>query len=246
VPKNRYFISEKLDEGNIVELSGSEFHHMHHVMRKKEGDGVELIDGKGSLAKAQIASWGKDSASLVIESKTTEPQKLPIKGIGIAIIKQPLLEFAIEKCCETGADQIILFGGDRGEKKECSLRDLSRLEAILISSTKQCGRLFIPELHMCKSLKEAFSFGDKFFYGAPCEEGALYSYKEELASSSRPIIFIGPEGGFSDDEKMLLQSKNAIRISLGPYILRTETAAPIAASAYSFVFSAIGTKGTKS
>ncbi len=221
MPQNRYYFSGALVKGHDIFLKDDEFHYLRNVMRSKVGQEVEIINGKGSLALAAVSKLQEKEAILSITSVTTEEQKPLTCNLALAFLKPAHFEYAIEKACEVGVSNFFLFPGDRSEKKAVSDQYLKRLHTIILSSTKQCGRLFLPEIQVKKALKECLAglvlFGD------------LESTTPLQKFPLEPIVtlVIGPESGLSDQEGKILFDAGAKGVRLHSNTLRAETAAVV-------------------
>ncbi|MEM8727724.1 MAG: RsmE family RNA methyltransferase [Chlamydiota bacterium] len=213
MPHDRFYIDAPLKEPLSIE--GDEFRHLFHVMRKREGDEIELVNGNNTLALARIASLDKGSAELSIVA--TEERKPPLPPLVLvqALPKPSNLELIIQKGTELGVSTFYLYPSALSEQKELSGNQKKRLRQILIGAVKQCGRLDLPEIR----------------WGFPKPEGNLYY--GDLSEKAPPLasvgtlpatLIVGPERGFSTEEIETLGEKGR-GVSLGPHILRTETAA---------------------
>jgi 16S rRNA (uracil1498-N3)-methyltransferase len=229
MPHNRYFIPAALDQGGTLSVDDAEFHHMTRVMRQEEGDEVELINGQGFLARATIEEIRKKEALLTIQECFQETKKNGSFTLALALLRPSHLEVAVEKVVELGVDNILLFPAKRSEKKELSDSQKNRLQQIIISATKQCGRLFMPELTYttfthCLETQAINCFGD-------LGDQAI-SVREVLLKGKNLQMMIGPEAGFTGDEIDLMRKKGAVGITLNRNILRAETAAIAAAACF--------------
>ncbi|MCB1107361.1 MAG: 16S rRNA (uracil(1498)-N(3))-methyltransferase [Chlamydiia bacterium] len=212
MPHDRFFLDALLDKD--VSLTGDELYHLSRVMRKKEGDRVELVNGKGMLAEGVISSLSKGEAKIHITfSKIVEPLLPPIHLVQ-ALPKMSHLEMVVQKGTELGASHFHLYPSALSEKKELSPNQWKRLQTIIIGAMKQCGRLDLPSLS----------------WGFPPLEGNAYF--GDLSPSAVPLknvslpatIIIGPEKGFTHKEVEELRKK-AKGVLFSPYTLRAETAA---------------------
>jgi len=213
MPHDRFYIDAPLK--GEVQLEGEEFHHLSRVMRKKEGDVVELLNGNNTLALATLSSISKHEATLVVtQSEDRKPLLPPLKLIQ-AIPKMTPLELILQKGTEIGASHFHLYPSSLSEKREFSDNQKRRLHLILIGAMKQCGRLDLPILEWgFPSLEGNVFFGDLSADAPSLSEIALL-----------PATFIvGPEKGFTDEEIVDLHTK-AQGVRLTPYTLRAETAA---------------------
>jgi 16S rRNA (uracil1498-N3)-methyltransferase len=193
-------------------IEDEEFHHLIHVMRNEVGDLIELVDGRGSLSIAKITGINKKAASLEILSTHTEAPPAARYSLVQGIPQGTKIEWVLEKGTELDIDDFVFFGS-----KDFSTNKLSRFHHILVAAMKQCGRLFLPTLSFYSSLEEIPLHKD-FCYGD------FQGDKEVKATQ----IVIGPESGFSKEEREYLKQKGR-GVSLGRHVLRTETAAVIGA-----------------
>ncbi|MBS0627090.1 MAG: 16S rRNA (uracil(1498)-N(3))-methyltransferase [Verrucomicrobia bacterium] len=239
MPVDRFYLNQDLIQEDLIFLKEDEFHHLAHVLRVKEGETIEILNGKGSLASAKVEKIEKHQARLSILSSNQSPKPSYELILAQAIPRQPRLEYILEKSVELGATQIWLFPGELSEKKTLSSSGLERAHHILISAMKQCGRLFIPSLSLSppisswdpSSLPKSSFFGDT----NPDAKSFLSCLKAETINSC--CIVIGPEKGFHAKEISHLKSLEIRGVHLHSNILRTDTAAICSLSlASSFIF----------
>lgn len=227
MPADRFYLDSPLDLPTL-QLKGTEFHHLAHVMRIKLGQKIELVNGQGSLAIAEVSTLQRDHADLTLLSHSHSPAPSPLI-LALALTRPSLLDWTIEKATELGTTQIWLFPGDRSEKNTLSPSQLLRLQTLLITALKQCGSLFLPTFQLHPPLQEWTPPTGSLFFGdlspsAPLLQGPF---------SSPVIFFIGPEKGFSSQEIGILRDRfKAQGISFHPHTLRAETAAICALSQY--------------
>lgn len=230
MPHNRYYIDAALSENATFSLLGDEFHHLARVLRSREKDIVELINGKGQLALAEVAELKKNEAKLticrIVEERSPPPQLI----LAQAIPRMNHLEWIIEKGTELNATSFWLFPGILSEKESLSDSQLARLQSLCISSMKQCGRLDLPHIllkpKLCQwpPMKGTLLFGD-----TASDAPYLWDLPLQKPLESPIIFFIGPEKGFCPKELSYLQNTlKASGMRLHPNILRAETA-PLAA-----------------
>ena len=227
MPADRFFIAAPLK--NTLTLEGEEFHHLSNVMRIRLGETVEMINGQGELAEAELTSLDKKICQLKIISHHTSSKHQQSLILAPALTRPSILEWTLEKATELGATEFWLFPGERSEKKSLSETQLHRLETVVINSLKQCGRLYLPKIILKPALKEWQPPSGSLFFGdispkAPLLKGPF---------DKTVVFFIGPEKGFSPAENQLLIEKfRAHPISLHENILRAETAAIAALSQF--------------
>lgn len=231
MPAERYFVLSPLNEGETISLKDAEFHHLARVMRSRKGEQVELVNGRGALAEAVIQEIAKDHACLYIKQvQTTKPREQQII-LAQALPKLNRLDFILEKGTELGVDEFWLFPGDRSVKKDVNAHQMERMNTLIVSAMKQCGRLFVPKIILKPELKKWPALEGRAFFGDINPDASLFSaqWKATPAKSS-VVFFIGPESGFSDKETETLMQKGAFGVKLHQNILRTDTAPLMALS----------------
>lgn len=226
MPAERYFHPDLFEEGQQIHFEDQENHHLTKVMRTKIGDTIEIVNGKGQLAKAVLESTDKRSSTLTVESVQTASQPSQQVILAQAIPKLNRLDFIIEKCTELGVTEFWLFPGARSEKKDFSDNQLERVNALMIAAMKQCGRLFLPKLSILPPLKQWKDDGKTVFFGDIHPDAPSFLSKwNALKPSGGAVFCIGPEAGFTDDEETYLKTLGAHGVKLHQNILRTDTAA---------------------
>ena len=224
----RLFVRQPLDDGARVELDASQANYLGNVMRLCEGAGVLLFDGSSGEWLARIAEAGKKRMTLAVERRTREPEAIPDVWLAFAPVKRAQTDWLVEKATELGAAKLIPVMTRRTVAERVRLE---RLEAIAIEAAEQCGRTVLPQIAEPVSLARLLD-GDAsralYFADEAGGEPAAAAFKPGPA-----LLLIGPEGGFTDEERALARAaRNAVPISLGPRILRAETAALAALAAY--------------
>ena len=230
----RLFVRKPLAQWAEVQLDGAAAHYLANVLRLKVGADVLLFDGLSGEWLAKIVAARKSGLKLSVQKKSREPETMPDVWLAFAPVKRAQTDWLVEKATELGVARLIPVMTQRTIVDRVKL---DRLEAIAIGAAEQCGRTILPEiaepLPLPQLLKERDP--DRLLYFAD-EEGG-----ERAADTFRPgpaLILTGPEGGFTQGERALVRSAaNAVPISLGPRILRAETAALAAISAW---MSAVG------
>jgi 16S rRNA (uracil1498-N3)-methyltransferase len=212
-----------------VELDGGQANYLGNVLRLGAGKEVLLFDGSSGEWLARIAEAGKKRMTLAVERRTREPETIPDVWLAFAPVKRAQTDWLVEKATELGAAKLMPVMTQRTVAERVKL---DRLQAIAIEAAEQCGRTRLPEIAEPVSLKQLLTERDAerrlYFADESGGEPAAGAYKEGAA-----LILIGPEGGFADDERSLVRAApNSVPISLGPRILRAETAALGALAAY--------------
>lgn len=225
MPVDRFFSSTRLLETEVVFLDGAEARHLTLSTRKREGERVELVDGTGTLAIAEIVSLEKKKPVELRLLESTQ-QEEPAKKIFLmqAVPRANRLDTIIEKATELGVWEIILFPGEEGERSLLSDHGVERLEQVVISAMKQSGRLFLPKIKQIPPIDSWTSLDHFTLYGdVDPSAPSLLSLQDQIADNVSFVV--GPESGFSEEEVANLKRLGAIGVSLNPNILRTDTAA---------------------
>jgi len=225
----RLFVRSRLSKDARVELDGGQANYLGNVMRLGAGAELLVFDGETGEWLARIAETGKKRMSLSIERKTREPETIPDVWLAFAPVKRAQTDWLVEKATELGAARLQPVITQRTIAERVKLE---RLNAIAIEAAEQCGRTRLPEIAAPLPLKQLLSQRDPerrlYFADEAGGEAAVQAFEPGPA-----LILTGPEGGFTDGERVLIRAAaNAVPVSLGPRILRAETAALAALAAY--------------
>ncbi len=213
-------------------LADAQFRHLTKVLRLRQGDCCELVDGKGTLAKAVIKKIEKNLAVFTILDSQTFPNPQNRRIIIVpSIAKGERFDLLTAKCTELGVDAIAPTIYERTVKQTIQHH---RLEMIAIESLKQCQRLFLPTIAQAMNLSQAIEklkidYPNAGFIFCSLSEGSTSIINFDAADNDC-VVFIGPEGGLTDSEENMLKDINAQPVSLTETVLRIETAAIAAAS----------------
>lgn len=227
MPVNRFYLPLPYRVGEVVYLEDVEFHHLHHVLRSREGDLVEIFNGCGDLATAFIESVEKKRALLKIEAFQNQAPPSYAITLAQAMPRANRLDFILEKGTELGVSHFVLFPGELGERKKQTEEQIDKLRSHLIAAAKQSGRLYLPTLEWRPSLTtwEAPDY-DLGLYGDVSPAAPPFKNLQPLIEeSSQVIFFVGPESGFHPKEIEKFREWGYIGVRLNENILRAETAA---------------------
>lgn len=227
-----YVKNEQINDVRAVIL-GDDVKHIRDVLRYNVGDLLDICDENGVRYKTKISNFEKsniDLEVLEVSDYTTEPSIKVTLFQGMP--KADKLEMIIQKCTELGVSEIVPVIMDRVIVKldDKSIdKKLERWNKIALEAGKQSGRQKIPSVQKptkLKNLIENISKYDILLLPYECEKDVtLKSVLRNLDKECKNVaIIIGPEGGFSEEEVELLNLENVKRVTLGPRILRTETA----------------------
>ena len=225
----RLFVRKPLAQWDEVHLDGASAHYLANVLRLKVGAEVLLFDGQSGEWLAKIVVAQKSRLRLSVQEKSREPETIPDAWLAFAPVKRAQTDWLIEKATELGAARLLPVMTQRTVAERVRLE---RLEAIAIEAAEQCGRTRLPDIDEPIALKHLLRHRDpaRTLYLAD-EAGGEWAPD---AFTPRPcIILTGPEGGFTDDERAAIRAApNSLPVSLGPRILRAETAALVALSVF--------------
>ncbi len=224
----RLFVREPLGKGARIALDAAQANYLGNVLRLKEGAELLVFDDSTGEWLARIAEAGRKHMTLAVERKTRELEAVPDVWLAFAPVKRAQTDWLVEKATELGAARLIPVMTRRTVAERVKLE---RLEAIAIEAAEQCGRTILPGISEPASLKELLERDiARTLYFAD-ESGG-----EPVADAFKPgpaLILTGPEGGFTDEERALIRAApGAVAVSLGPRILRAETAALASLAAY--------------
>lgn len=223
----RLFVRAELAVGARVDLDAAQANYLGNVMRLGEGSELLTFDGHSGEWLARIAEAGKKRMTLTVERRTREAEAIPDLWLAFAPVKRTQTDWLVEKATELGVAKLLPVVTQRTIVERVKLE---RLESIAIEATEQCGRTRPPEIAEPLSLAQLLKQEGRSLYFAD-ESGG-----ETAASAFKPgaaTILVGPEGGFTDQEREAIRAlPDARPISLGPRILRAETAALAALAAY--------------
>ena len=234
---HRFYLPPGHCQGPILSLTGREAHHALHVLRLRRGEPVTLLDGEGLSCECQVEQLARNHLELkVLERRLAAPLPSEITLLQ-AIPTGKLFESIIQKATELGAACIRPLLTERTVARIQASDARGKVEkwrAVAIEAIKQCGSAWLPRIELPVSLEEFFSrkpVVDLALVGS-LQADALHprAYFEafERQNGRRPksvLVAVGPEGDFTPEELAALQSAGARPISLGPLVLRTETAA---------------------
>ncbi|RST30226.1 16S rRNA (uracil(1498)-N(3))-methyltransferase [Sphingomonas ginkgonis] len=223
----RLFVRTPLAGGSAVELDAGPANYLGNVMRLGPGAELLVFDGATGEWLARIADVGRKRMTLRVEQQTREQESVPDVTLAFAPVKRAQTDWLVEKATELGVRHLQPVMTQRTVAERIKRE---RLESIAVEAAEQCGRTLLPSLAEPVGLKAFLQANERPLYFADENGGepAAIAMKEGPAT-----ILVGPEGGFTDDERTMVRaSAGAVPISLGPRILRAETAALAALTAY--------------
>ncbi|MGO4704749.1 16S rRNA (uracil(1498)-N(3))-methyltransferase [Microvirga sp. 2MCAF38] len=224
----RLFVEAPLQAGARVELDRAQANYLLNVLRLRADGHVLVFNGRDGEWLTSIAVEGRKAADLVCVARTREQAARPDLVYLFAPLKHARLDYMVQKAVEMGAGvlQPILT-----QRTQSTRVNLDRMRANAIEAAEQCGILSIPEIREEENFAKAISALEPDRLVIFCDEDASVSNPVEALSGSgnRGVglaVVVGPEGGFTDQERAIVSAhQRCLRVSLGPRILRADTAA---------------------
>jgi 16S rRNA (uracil1498-N3)-methyltransferase len=217
----RLFVREQLAGDAVVELDPAQTNYLGNVLRLGAGAELLVFDGVTGEWLARIAEPGKKRMTLRIERKTREPEAISDVWLAFAPVKRAQTDWLVEKATELGAARLVPVMTQRTIAERVRLE---RMESIAIEAAEQCGRTLVPqiaELLLLRRFIEDLDPARRLYFA---DENGGNSPASSFAPGPAAIL-VGPEGGFTDEERAFIRGSGAVAVSLGPRILRAETAA---------------------
>lgn len=243
---DRFFVELEhlnLDDKTLY-IDGEDVKHISKVLRYGQGDEIEVCDSNGHEYICRIESIDKTRIDLSIVDEVDINRESRIRvSLYQGVPKSTKMDIILQKLTEAGVDEIVLVNtkrsvvnikGDKADKK------FDRWERIIYEAAKQCKRGLIPKLRGILSFKEALEdMGKNDINICPYEVEKSLGIKEALQTGQvkkilenkdevRVGIFIGPEGGFAEEENEMVKAAGIASVTMGPRIFRTETASIVA------------------
>lgn len=234
---HRFYLLPEQSGGQALFLSGDEAHHAHHVLRLEPGQVVEILNGAGEIITCEVRSSNRSSLELaVVARKSRDPLPCSVTLIQ-ALPKGKLFEDIVEKATELGVSRIVPLISDRVISRpegEDALRKVAKWKRTAIETLKQCGSAWLPVIQAPVSLGDYLAQGEKVDLpllaslqsdAREMRECVNRFHETHQRAPHSASLWIGPEGDFSPAEiERIAREAGASPITLGPWVLRTETA----------------------
>ncbi|NBR30915.1 MAG: 16S rRNA (uracil(1498)-N(3))-methyltransferase [Sphingomonadaceae bacterium] len=218
----RLFIEDRLSDGAFIRLEGGQAHYLLNVLRVKPGSPVKLCDNQTGEWLAEVADTAKRDLSLRVTALLRPRETVPDLWLLAAPVKKARLDMVVEKACELG---VALYQPVITRRTIVERMKMDRLHAQIVEAAEQCGRTALPEIAEAVKLTQLLKTwpAERTLYFADEEGGVPLA---EVAKPGPAALLVGPEGGFDADERAAIKAlPQAVGVSLGPRILRAETAA---------------------
>ncbi|GGC67482.1 ribosomal RNA small subunit methyltransferase E [Chelatococcus reniformis] len=222
----RLFVEQGFDADQPLRLGKEQSHYLATVLRLEVGAPVLIFNGRDGEWKATVTDTGRSGVTLELEAQL-QPQRFgPDLHYLFAPLKHARLDYMVQKATEMGASRLLPVFTRR---TQASRINLDRMRANAVEAAEQCGLVAVPDIAGEQKLPQALTH---------LEAGRTLIFCDEEAPQADPLaalaaapagplaLLIGPEGGFAPDERQLIGARaNVVRLSLGPRILRADTAA---------------------
>jgi 16S rRNA (uracil1498-N3)-methyltransferase len=222
----RLFLKADLAAGAEVEADADQTNYLLNVLRLEDGAGILVFNGREGEWRARLRREGKRRLRVVVEAPTRPQPAAPDLVYLFAPLKSARLDYTVQKAVEMGVG---LLQPVQTQHTQAPRFNAERARANAVEAAEQCGVLHVPECREMRRLDAVLAQWDASRTLLFCDERAASASPLDLLAplAGRPLaLLIGPEGGFSDGERaMLLALPFARAISLGPRILRADTAA---------------------
>lgn len=244
---HRFYLSPERCQEQELFLTGSEAHHALHVIRVRRGQSVTVLDGVGHELFCDVQQSDRDKVRLCVREKKTATPLLCRITLLQAIPKGKLFESIIQKATELGAARVVPLLSERVviqlNKKE-ALRKAGKWQSVAVEAIKQCGAPWLPQVERPLTPQEFLARKERFdlaMVGSlqPEAKHPKIYLEAQLKSAA---VWIGPEGDFAPAELEAIKASGAYPITLGPLVLRTETAATYCLSILNYELSSQGKK----
>jgi 16S rRNA (uracil1498-N3)-methyltransferase len=224
----RLFLDAPLSAGAAIPLERAQANYLLNVLRLKAGEGVLVFNGREGEWRAELLIEGRKSAQLVPSARVRE-QTEPLDLLYLfAPLKHARLDYMVQKAVEMGAGALRPVFTRRTQSSRVNLE---RMRANVIEAAEQCGVLSVPEVLPEQDFGQAIEGLEPDRLLVFCDEEAPVANPVEILAqlrngASKLAVAIGPEGGFTHEERKLAAARECcVRVSLGPRILRADTAA---------------------
>jgi len=236
----RLFVPDELAAGTSFQPSREQQHYLLNVMRCRDGDSVLVFNGRDGEWQAEVKRGGRRDCELMVRQETRRQASSPDLWLLFAPVKKARLDFIAQKASEMGCSRIWPV---RTDHCQVSRVNDERMLANAIEAAEQTERLDIAEIMPFTGFAAALDACEADRHIIFCDEtsagaGEMNAVRvlTEAAPVAKAAIVIGPEGGFSEDERMMISGRqNSLKLSLGPRILRADTAAIAALACFQSV-----------
>lgn len=222
----RLFVEAPLTAGASVVCTPEQSNYLRNVLRMQAGDALLVFNGHEGEWRAAVSETGKRGVKLMVEARTRDQEGGPDITYLFAPLKRARLDYMVEKATELGVARLVPV---LTRHTIADRVNTDRMRANAIEAAEQCGILRIPEIAAPEKLEKALARLEPGLALVFCDEGADIASPIAALRGVPPgpvAVLIGPEGGFAEEERaMLLARSGTVRLSLGPRVMRADTAA---------------------
>lgn len=234
---HRHYLDTARLQATSLTLERDEAHHLQHVLRVQDGESVELFDGRGLTLTARVVSTGRHALHLVtLDAPVRHPPPACRLTLFACVSKGKRMEWTVEKAVELGVSRIVPVISDRTIvrlDRDDADGKAERWLRVAIEAARQCGSAWLPDIAAPVALPDTVAllpacapvFVAALTPDAQPMRQALTRFRQPAHPPPAAGWFVGPEGDFTPAELRLLLDADAIPVSLGRLVLRTETAA---------------------
>jgi 16S rRNA (uracil1498-N3)-methyltransferase len=231
MPGHRFYSAPETFAGNLVTLDDEEAHHALSVLRLRIGDAASVFDGHGREFMATVAELSKRRVLLSLGDELDGEFESPLNlTLAAALLKADKFEWVIQKAVELGVTRIVPLVTEHteiGAVRAVSENRLVRWRRIALDATKQCGRRVLTTLSEPVGFDHALTTSESEVNVFFAERGAG-PWRDGDRTPKSATAFIGPEGGWSGQETAMADEVGCHLVTLGPRVLRAETASVLA------------------
>ena len=235
---HRFYLPPEQCNAATLFLGGREAHHAQHVLRLRNGDDVIVLDGAGTELRCRVEKSDRDKVQLEVTTRNQTPPHLCQITLLQSVPKGKMIESIIQKATELGVARVVPILSERValqiESPAAARRKQDKWQQVAVEAIKQCGSTWLPRVDAPISPSQFLAKGETFDLPlvASLQSGSRHAreyfrtFREERKSAPRSVcIWIGPEGDFTPEEVGSFLSAGCRPITLGPLVLRCETAA---------------------
>jgi 16S rRNA (uracil1498-N3)-methyltransferase len=219
-------------DGREIEITGAAYQHLFRAKRLRVGEEMRVVDGEGRARRGVVARVERSHGVVALGSAEPSRESELHLELWVAPLKPDRAAWLVEKATELGAAAVRFVATERAARDERAFgaTQLMRLHRMAIAAVEQCGRSVVPEVSGLHGLHDAFARADRLGATVAALDAAGERVATVAAGPGGLLLLVGPEGGWAPDERATFEERGVELWSLGPRVLRVETAA-VAATA---------------